>query len=140
MSNSNSWNTNGRYYEHTDFSRYYERYSPTQPGGIQLERYTSPSPAPALDPNIVEFIKGMPKTALHMHLEGSLEAPMAFSFAKKYNMLPLSVPNAQGGATIVNTLDDLKKVYKFTPHDKLTPHMHHLRGSTASDGGPRVRQ
>jgi adenosine deaminase len=65
------------------------------------------------DPNIINFIKGMPKTALHMHIEGSLEAPMAFSLAKKYNMLPLKVPKASGGVSIVNTLAELEKVYQF---------------------------
>ncbi len=63
--------------------------------------------------DIIDFIKGMPKTALHMHIEGSLEAPMAFNLAKKYNMLPLKVPMATGGYSVVNTLDDLEKVYQF---------------------------
>jgi adenosine deaminase len=59
------------------------------------------------------FLEGMPKTALHMHLEGSLEPEMAYANAVKYNMLPLEVPNASGGTTTVNTLDELKKVYQF---------------------------
>lgn len=63
--------------------------------------------------NLTSFIQGMPKTALHMHLEGSLEAPMAYKFAKKYNMLPLKVPKAGGGIITVNTLDELEKVYQF---------------------------
>ena len=27
-----------------------------------------------LDPEIIQFIQGMPKTALHMHIEGSFES------------------------------------------------------------------
>ena len=68
---------------------------------------------PSSDHTLINFIKGMPKTALHMHIEGSLEAPMAFSLAKKYDMLPLKVPKASGGESVVNTLADLKKVYQF---------------------------
>jgi adenosine deaminase len=76
----------------------------------------SPSAGPSpsmLSQELVDFIKGMPKTALHMHLEGSLEAPMAFKFAQKYNMIPLSVPKAGGGTITVNTLKDLENVYNF---------------------------
>ena len=63
--------------------------------------------------NLTTFIQKMPKTALHMHLEGSLEPEMAYSFAKKANMIPLSVPKSGGGTTVVNTLAELKEVYKF---------------------------
>lgn len=69
--------------------------------------------SPVTDQKLIDFIKGMPKTALHMHIEGSLEAPMAFSLAKKYNMLPLKVPKASGGESVVNTLTELEKVYQF---------------------------
>jgi len=63
--------------------------------------------------NLTAFIENMPKTALHMHLEGSLEPEMAFAFAQKANMIPLSVPKSGGGNTIVNTLAELKEVYNF---------------------------
>jgi adenosine deaminase len=80
--------------------------APTAPLGPGAKR-------PILGPDVVKFIKGMPKTALHIHLEGSLEPPMAFAFAKKYNMLPLHVPKAGKPDTIVNTLAELREVYKF---------------------------
>ena len=73
----------------------------------------SPVPALKLTPEMNSFISGMPKTALHMHLEGSLEPEMAFANAQKYKMLPLKVPKAGGGTMSVTTLDDLKKVYNF---------------------------
>lgn len=73
----------------------------------------APKSTQPISNELLEFIKGMPKTALHMHLEGSLEAPMAFSLAQKHNMIPLSVPKAGGGNTIVKTLEDLEKVYQF---------------------------
>ena len=73
----------------------------------------SPVPSLKLTPEMISFISGMPKTALHMHLEGSLEPEMAFANAQKYNMLPLKVPKSGGGTSSVKTLDDLKKVYNF---------------------------
>ena len=35
-----------------------------------------------------EVVAQMPKTELHMHIEGSLEPEMAFKLAQQYNMLP----------------------------------------------------
>jgi adenosine deaminase len=71
--------------------------------------------APALTTSaaLFEFLNGMPKTALHVHLEGTLEAELAFKLAQKHKMLPLRVPRIGGGDTIVNTLAELRKVYKF---------------------------
>ena len=92
------------------FGIYFSKYN-----HCQKERFTHPDmkSRPLINPTLTNFIKGMPKTALHMHIEGSLEAPMAFNLAKKYKMLPLKVPKDSGGYTSVNTLADLKKVYQF---------------------------
>ena len=37
--------------------------------------------------NLVNFIKGLPKVELHMHIEGSLEPDMLFDLAKKNNVV-----------------------------------------------------
>ena len=80
---------------------------------------------------LVQFIKNMPKTALHIHIEGSLEPEMAWNLAisKKPpfgSNRPLQIPappgtkpdpsgpNIKNGKYQVTTLIELKKVYNFT--------------------------
>ncbi|WP_298173300.1 adenosine deaminase [Novosphingobium sp.] len=41
------------------------------------------APAEGVDPALVTFIKGLPKTEYHVHLEGTLEAEMKFALAKR---------------------------------------------------------
>jgi len=63
------------------------------------------------------FIVGMPKFEYHCHLEGTLEATMAFKFAERQGMLPLSIPKSgggtYGGTYTIHTLSELEKVYEF---------------------------
>ena len=77
-----------------------------------------------LDPEIIQFIQGMPKTALHMHIEGSFESELAWSLAskegygtKKPLIIPAppgaSAPNIKNGKYQVTSLAELKKVYNF---------------------------
>ncbi len=60
-----------------------------------------------------KLVAGMPKTELHLHIEGSLEAEMAFRLAEKYKELPLKIPKPGGGEHLVKSLEELKKVYEF---------------------------
>ncbi len=50
-----------------------------------------------------EFISGLPKAELHMHLEGSLEPPQMFKFAKRNNV---DIP--------FKTVDEIRAAYNFT--------------------------
>ncbi|NRA87093.1 MAG: adenosine deaminase [Rhizobiales bacterium] len=53
--------------------------------------------------NIDNFIMGLPKTELHLHLEGSLEPAQMFEFAKRNNV---EIP--------YKTIDEVKQAYEFT--------------------------
>ena len=53
--------------------------------------------------NLVNFIKGLPKVELHMHIEGSLEPEMLFDLAKKNNVvLPFK------------SAEEIRQAYNFT--------------------------
>jgi len=52
---------------------------------------------------IAEFIRGLPKAELHVHIEGTLEPELAFQLAAKHGM---RLPYA--------TVDDLKRAYQFS--------------------------
>ena len=41
------------------------------------------APGEGVDPALVKFIAGLPKTEYHVHLEGTLEAEMKFALAKR---------------------------------------------------------
>ncbi|MBL4667310.1 MAG: adenosine deaminase [Sneathiella sp.] len=50
-----------------------------------------------------KFIEGLPKTELHLHIEGSLEPEQMFAFAARNN---ISLPHA--------TIEDVRAAYQFT--------------------------
>jgi adenosine deaminase len=50
-----------------------------------------------------EFIRGLPKAELHVHIEGTLEPELAFRLAAKHG---ISLPYA--------TIEDLRRAYQFT--------------------------
>jgi len=50
-----------------------------------------------------EFIRGLPKAELHVHIEGTLEPELAFQLAAKHR---ISLPYA--------SVDDLRRAYQFT--------------------------
>ena len=60
-----------------------------------------------ISPDLRAFIEGMPKTALHMHLEGSFEPELAFKIAKRNGIKPGSK------AFPWKTVKDLKDAYHF---------------------------
>jgi adenosine deaminase len=52
---------------------------------------------------MVEFLRGLPKAELHVHIEGTLEPELAFRLAKKHGVvLPYS------------TVDELRRAYQFS--------------------------
>ena len=53
--------------------------------------------------NIVEFIKKVPKTELHLHIEGTLEPAQMFELAKKNN---ISIP--------FKNIQEVKAAYSFS--------------------------
>ncbi len=53
--------------------------------------------------NIIEFIKKVPKTELHLHIEGTLEPDHMFKLAKKNN---ISIP--------FKNIKEIKKAYNFS--------------------------
>ena len=53
--------------------------------------------------NIVEFIKKVPKTELHLHIEGTLEPTQMFELAKKNN---ISIP--------FKNIQEVKAAYNFS--------------------------
>ena len=53
--------------------------------------------------NIVEFIKKVPKTELHLHIEGTLEPAQMFELAKKNN---ISIP--------FKNIQEVKAAYNFS--------------------------
>ena len=50
-----------------------------------------------------KFIEGLPKTELHLHIEGSLEPELMFSLAKRNN---ISLP--------FETIEDVRAAYEFS--------------------------
>ena len=52
--------------------------------------------------NIVEFIKKVPKTELHLHIEGTLEPNHMFELAKRNN---ISIP--------FKSIQEVKTAYNF---------------------------
>ena len=61
-----------------------------------------------LDSDLEQFIRGMPKTELHMHIEGSFEPELAFAIAERNDILPGSP------AFPYKTVGDLKTAYSFS--------------------------
>ena len=55
------------------------------------------------NPILAEFIKGLPKAELHVHIEGTLEPELLFELAKR-NQIKLKYP----------TIEALKEAYSFT--------------------------
>lgn len=53
--------------------------------------------------NIKQFIEGLPKAELHLHLEGSLEPEQMFEFASRNN---IEIP--------FKSIDEVKKAYQFS--------------------------
>ena len=69
-----------------------------------------------LDPDVIDFIGRMPKTALHMHIEGSFEADLAWTLATEQGFgpkKPLVIPKPEGGTYKVTNLKQLETVYNF---------------------------
>ncbi len=54
-------------------------------------------------PTVEEFIRGLPKAELHLHIEGTLEPELAFQLAEKHG---IRLPRA--------TIDDLRRAYRFS--------------------------
>ena len=52
---------------------------------------------------MIELIKKLPKAALHLHIEGSLEPELMFRLAKKNN---IDIP--------YNDIEDVRRAYNFT--------------------------
>src|SRR5271168_2870113 len=50
-----------------------------------------------------DYIRGMPKAELHVHIEGTLEPELAFQLAKKHGVI---LPQA--------SIEELRQVYQFT--------------------------
>ena len=51
---------------------------------------------------VEEFVRGLPKAELHVHIEGTLEPELAFRLARKHGIV---LPHA--------TVDDLRRAYQF---------------------------
>ena len=51
---------------------------------------------------VEEFVRGLPKAELHVHIEGTLEPDLAFRLARKHGIV---LPHA--------TVDDLRRAYQF---------------------------
>ena len=52
---------------------------------------------------LTEFIRGLPKAELHVHIEGTLEPELAFQLAAKHRVAPSYA-----------TVDDLRRAYRFS--------------------------
>jgi adenine deaminase len=60
-------------------------------------------PSPSTKTTITEFIRGLPKAELHVHIEGTLEPELAFQLAAKHGVrLPYPA------------VDDLRRAYQFS--------------------------
>jgi adenine deaminase len=60
-------------------------------------------PQSAIKTGMKEFIRGLPKAELHVHIEGTLEPELAFRLAAKHRV---RLPHA--------SVDDLRRAYQFT--------------------------
>jgi adenine deaminase len=58
--------------------------------------------APTQDGAAAEFVRGLPKAELHVHIEGTLEPELAFRLARKHGVV---MPYA--------TVEDLRRAYQF---------------------------
>jgi adenine deaminase len=56
-----------------------------------------------MDETMKEFIRGLPKAELHLHIEGTLEPELAFELAAKHRV---RLPHA--------SVDDLRRAYRFS--------------------------
>ena len=62
--------------------------------------------------NLDNFIKGMPKAELHVHVEGTLEPGLKFQLAKRNNLdLPYGSEDEMRAAYDFNDLTSFLKVY-----------------------------
>lgn len=69
-----------------------------------------------LKPDYAAFLNAMPQTELHMHIEGALEAPLAWQLASEQGFgpeKPLKIPNPDGGSYQITSRKELEKVYDF---------------------------
>jgi adenine deaminase len=60
-------------------------------------------PQPSTSTSMKEFIRGLPKAELHVHIEGTLEPELAFRLAAKHRV---KLPHV--------TVDDLRRAYQFS--------------------------
>ncbi len=68
--------------------------------------------APVSDPALAQFIRGMPKSEYHVHLEGTLEAEMKFALARRNGMnLPFADVAAMKASYIYNDLPSFLAIY-----------------------------
>ena len=56
-----------------------------------------------MDATMEEFIRGLPKAELHLHIEGTLEPELAFALARKHGIV---LPYA--------SVEELRQAYEFT--------------------------
>ncbi len=62
--------------------------------------------------NREEFLRGMPKCELHVHLEGTLEAEMKFALARRNGIdLPYADADAMKAAYVFHDLESFLKIY-----------------------------
>ena len=62
--------------------------------------------------NIKEFIEGLPKTELHLHIEGSLEPELMFELAKRNHIdLPFATVEEVRAAYEFSELQDFLDIY-----------------------------
>ncbi|PON16204.1 adenosine deaminase [Candidatus Entotheonella serta] len=65
--------------------------------------YPGPPAAPVPQDAIVDFIRGLPKAELHLHIEGTLEPELMFELARR-NGIDLPYPS----------IEDVRRAYAFT--------------------------